>query len=99
MNYFNEIKEITKTIPAKLIFNIDEAECSSLADWHNTKVLVPCEYDDNKIPIPEERNYKKSSLVGCVAANGMSMKPMTIVNRKTIDNDINLASFDEDSVL
>ena len=99
MNYFDEVKEITENIPAKFIFNIDEAGCSSWADRHNTKVLVPCEYEDNQIPIPEDRNSKRSSLVGCIAADGMSMKPMIIVHRKTIDNDIKLAGYDEDSVL
>lgn len=39
MNYFEELKEITRAIPAKFIFNIDEAGCSSWADRHNTKFL------------------------------------------------------------
>ena len=63
MNYFDNVKKITENIPAKFIYNIDEAGCSSWDDRHNKKLMVPCEYEDNQIPIPEDRNSKRSSLV------------------------------------
>lgn len=83
------MKEINHAILAKFIFNIDEAGCSNWDDRHYTKVLVPCEYDNNKIPIQEDRNSKRLS----------SMKPLIIVHRITVDNDIKLAGYNEDSAL
>lgn len=97
--YYEELKEITNNIPAKFIFNIDEAGCSSWADRHRVKVLVPECYESDRISIPEDRNSKRSTLVGCISADGNSFKPMIIVHRKTIDSDIKLAGYTEDRVL
>lgn len=97
--YYEELKEMTEKVPAKFIFNIDEAGCSSWADKHRIKVLVPESYEKDRISIPEDRNSKRSTLVGCIAADGNSFKPMIIVHRKTIDSDIKLAGYTEDRVV
>ena len=52
-------------------------------------------YENDRISIPEDRNCKRSTLVGCIAADGNSFKPIIIVHRKTIDSDI----FTEDRVV
>lgn len=48
MDYFNEVKEIKKSIPVQFIFGIDESGCFSCADQHHTKVFVLYDYEVNK---------------------------------------------------
>lgn len=93
--YYEELKEMIENVPAKFILNIDEAGCSSWANKHRIKVLIPECYENDRISIPEDRNCKRSTLVGCIAADGNSFKPIIIVHRKTIDSDI----FTEDRVV
>ena len=59
-------------VPAKFIFNIDEAGCTSWADRHRVKVLVQECYESDRISISEDINSKWSILVGCISADGNS---------------------------
>ena len=57
------------------------------------KVLTHKCYDKDQIQFLKDRNSKRSTLVGCLAADGKSYNPKIIVHRKTIDSDIKLAGY------
>ena len=69
---YQELEEYLKTIPGEFIFNVDETGCSDWTDAQIMKVLVPSEYDKAYIKYPRDRNAKRASLVGCIAADGDS---------------------------
>jgi hypothetical protein len=60
------------------------------------RVLVPENYDGDWMYVVVDRHSKCSTLVGCISADGSSMRPMTIVDRVTMEADLNLYGDDVD---
>ena len=75
-------------IPGEFIFNIDETGCQEWNDAARVKVMVPRTYEGNTIPVPKNKNMKRSTLVAAIAADGSTLTPMVIISRSTIENEI-----------
>jgi hypothetical protein len=88
--YVNETQNIimAQGIPAGIVVNIDEAGHQSWQNSHAEKVVVPTGYPNAAIPIPVQRNEKRVTLLGRVAADGDMLQPIFIVPRVTIDREL-----------
>jgi hypothetical protein len=72
------IKKIVPSLPAELIFNLDE---TGLSDWENRKtkpVLVPVTEGDSKLHYPINRAIRHDTLMCCIPASRDSYCPMLI---------------------
>ena len=95
---YNELDNHLKNIPGEFVFNVDESGCSEWIDAQAIKVLVPSDFANSSIKIPKDRNSKRVSLVGCIAADGEALKPMLIIPRKTIESELALYGYNSNVV-
>jgi hypothetical protein len=58
--YYNRITEEFESLPAGVIYNLDESGFQSWVDSHDTYCLVPNTYDDNVVDYPVKRNGARS---------------------------------------
>ena len=99
LNYYTELEAVIEDVPGGFIFNVDESGCSDWCDAQEMRVLVPSSYEENSIKIPIDRNSKRATLVGCISADGKCMKPLILLPRKTIEEDIRLCGYNDDNAL
>jgi hypothetical protein len=94
-----ELATIIEGVPADFIINVDETGCDDFADARPEKVIVPATYADDTIPIPADRAMKRATLVGAIVAIGTVLKPMIIVQRKTIALEVQKWGYRDDRVM
>jgi hypothetical protein len=90
--YIALAKEI-KAIPSSFIFNVDETGCNDWVDKRELHVLVPSDYKYETIPLPIDRNSKRSTLTACISPDGLALKPFVIIDRVTIDDQLLIAGY------
>ena len=102
-NFFEEIKKFTEehSIPPFMAFNFDEEGNNEFTDAHNIKIIVKSEETNDKKQhfYPVKRKPNRTTFVGCVAANGGTIKPMIIIKRSTIEKTLLLHNYGPDQVL
>lgn len=58
-----------------------------------------CTFDiDTSTKIGVNRTTRRATLIGCVAADDTSLKPMIIISRKTLENALKEAGYNEENV-
>jgi transposase len=97
--YFKELASYSKGLDAHFLFNVDEMGCQDFVDSQPTIVFVPLEFPENSIPIPVDRNGKRSSLIACVANDGSILKPYIVVTRESIDEELLTLGFTEEKIV
>ena len=101
--FFEEIKKFAEehSIPPFLAFNFDEEGNNEFTDAHKIKIIVKSEEISDKKQhfYPVKRKPNRTTFVGCVAANGATIKPMIIIKRATIEKTILLHNYGPDQVL
>jgi hypothetical protein len=97
-DFYDELEALIEDVPAAFIFNMDESGCSDWADKREIRVLVPDTFVGSFIHIPVDRNSKRSTLVGAIAADGTALKPMVVVDRVTMETDLTLVGYDSEKV-
>jgi hypothetical protein len=98
--FYDEFEAVCQDVPAAFIWNMDESGCSQWADKQEEyRVLVPDSYADDRILVPVDRHSKRSTLVGCISADGSVMRAMIIVDRVTMEADLDLYGYDEEKIL
>jgi hypothetical protein len=89
--FYDELEAVIKDIPAQFVSDIDERGCSEWADKAAEMAsLVPADFSADGIFVPVDRHSKRSMLVGCISGDGSVMKAMVIVDRVTMDDDLQL---------
>ena len=84
--HYQQLQEILKArIPPAFVLNVDECGFQPWQDKRAEKVIVPCNVDFTSTNICVDRAGRRSTLVGCVAADGSMLKPFLIITRKTIE--------------
>jgi hypothetical protein len=58
------------------------------------QVLVSDTYQKDSIPVPIDRHSKRASFAACICADGSAMKGMIIVDRVTMEADLELYGYD-----
>jgi hypothetical protein len=98
-DFYHELSAYLEDIPSSFVFIVDETGCQAWSDSHDCRVLVPESFSGNTIKIPVDRNSKRSTLVGCIAADGASLRPLIIVDRKTMEEDLHLYGYSEEKCI
>jgi hypothetical protein len=91
--WYKELTDIISDMPAEFIYNMDETGCSEFVDSCEMTVIVPDEYIDSEIFIPIDRHSKRSTLTGCISADGKVLKPYVIIDRVTVDDQLILSGY------
>jgi hypothetical protein len=80
IKWYEELADLIKGIPAAFIYNMDETGCSEFVASCKLIVVVPDDYKEETIPVPIDRHSKRSTLTGCVSADGKALKPFVIID-------------------
>jgi hypothetical protein len=94
--YYDNIMQEFETIPSGVIYNLDETGFQTWVDSHNTYCLVPAEYEGDYIDYPVKRNGVRSSLLVCIRSDGKYLKPLIIIQRKSIEIELYELGFTPD---
>ena len=84
----NILYEKINGIPLPFIFNIDEVGEQRYTDACEKYVIVPWSYDKLTVPIPVERDGRRSSVLVCISPNGQTCPPQYAITRTTIDSEL-----------
>jgi hypothetical protein len=76
--FYDELEAMIERVPATMIYKADETGCSDWVDAHEIRVLVPVPYPGSSIAVPVDRHSKIATLPGCIAADGSTIRPMTV---------------------
>lgn len=97
--HFQRVQEIFKAgMPPAFVLNVDECGFQPWQDKRAEKVIVPCNVDCTSTNIGIDRAGRRSTLVGCVAADGSILKPFLIITRKTIEKALHEVGYTENVV-
>ena len=98
--YFDDLNELITTaqIPAAFVINIDESGFDQFADARQTTRIVPTEYRLNSIPVPITRAEKRATLIAAICADGTALRPLVVVQRETIEQELLLRGYTLDKV-
>jgi hypothetical protein len=71
----DEFEAVSEDITAAFVWNMDESGCSVWADKQGEyRVRVPDSYEGDWTCVPFDRHSKRSTLVGCISADGSAMR-------------------------
>jgi hypothetical protein len=98
-DYAKRLKAMIEGIPREFVVNMDETGCADFVDAREQKVLVPSTCERTSIPIPSDRSEKRATLVGGIAADGVGLKPLIILPRKTIAKELEIMGYTEDKYM
>ena len=96
--YFELISKDFQGVPSSFIFNLDETGFDDWADKAECCAVVPATFPDAEILVPVSRQTKRATLLGCIAADGSSLKPFVIVPRRTMEREIILNGYTSEKV-
>jgi hypothetical protein len=83
--WFARLSAIVQDIPREFILNVDETGCSDCTDSREVRVIAPIAYPEPRIPVPSDRDSKRSTFVAYLATHGFRMTPLVIVPRVTAE--------------
>lgn len=97
-DYFTRITEIVTVgeIPSAFVCNIDESGFDTYVDTSQRTCIVPTTYELNTIPVPVTRREKRATLLAGIVADGTALKPMVVLPRVTLDEELLLLGYTPD---
>lgn len=86
IDYYDKLEKYLEAlnVPPAFMFNVDESGFQEFVDAIKTRVVVPIEYTAEQVAVSINRNSKRASMIGCIAADGTALKPMIVTPRKRI---------------
>jgi hypothetical protein len=90
------MKDAINNVRRDFVANMDESGCADYVDTRKERVLVTVECDKATVSIPADRTEKRATIVAGVAADGASLKPMIVLGRKTIANELDMLGYTPD---
>jgi hypothetical protein len=99
IHYFAYIIQHLNGTPAHFIFNMDEMGHQEFVDAGSKIVFVPSDYPNASIYYPVPRTGRRITLIAAIALDGSYIKPMMIISRKTIDDDLPLLGITAEKVV
>ena len=95
--YFEALQRATDGVPACLVMNLDESGFQRFADARNETVIVPKECQRPVHGIA--RDEKRATFLAAIATNDKYLKPLMVLPRVTVEEELLSAGYDEDTVL
>jgi hypothetical protein len=96
--WFEHLISMVDCVPPEFLFNMDETGCSDHSDSREVRVIVPIDFGEPSVPVPFDRHPKCSTFVACIAADGFRMKPFAIVDRVTVEKELQYYGYDASNV-
>jgi hypothetical protein len=81
--FYERLRTIISGLPASFIFNTNETGYQEWVNRAAVKVVVPIPHSSEIIDVPYNRSVTRTSLLVCIAADGITLKPFAIVPRLT----------------
>ena len=99
-HYFDRLREVidTASIPAAFVMNVDESGFNEFVDCRQTIRVVPTNYEFNSVPVPVTRSEKRATLIAGICADGHALKPMVVLQRDTVEQELLLRGYTNDRV-
>jgi hypothetical protein len=97
LRWYEELNNELKGVPRPVVFNSDETGCDEHVDARTIPVVVPATHDSCEVNIPIDRSCKRATLTACICADGSVMKPLVLLSRDTIDEDIGRAGYTQEN--
>jgi hypothetical protein len=85
IEYFDNLQRILGGVRRVFVWNMDEIGHADWPDAHPDIVYVQHDYSHPTVSIGVNRTGKRITLIGCVCADGSSVKPMMIIPCHTVD--------------
>jgi hypothetical protein len=94
--FYAQLEQIITSVPACVIYNVDEVGFDSWVDATRTSVIVPADYQGDQIAMPVTRSDARATMVACIAANDRSLKPLIVIPRKSVEAELFECGFTPD---
>jgi hypothetical protein len=93
LDYFRNSLSQLSGAPAHSVFDVDEMGHRSWADAKPKICYVPSDVVSHRIRYSVSRTEKRIKLIGCIAADGSSLRPALIVPRATFEDKLLLYGY------
>ena len=97
--YYQRLRALIQDVPADLVCNFDESGFDAFADAQSIHVIAPVGREKEAAAYPVRRNEKRVTLLACISASGRALRPLVIVGRKTIDQELAELGYTPDRVM
>ena len=88
IEYYRKLSEMLNDIPCGFCFNLDESGIQRYVDSKDTYLVVPKDFPDENLTFPVYRSDKRITLLHCISTDGSFIKPLFVLPRKTVDDDV-----------
>jgi hypothetical protein len=99
VSYLAHLSQIVEDVPPEFIFNMDEMGHQDYADAMKVTVFIPADDPRDVVPLPVSRAGKRITLVATICADGTYIRPLVIIPRKTVDQDLRLFGINDENCL
>ena len=86
-------------IPPEFFYNVDESGFQEFADAKKEIVIIPGDCQEEEVYYSVNRASKRSTLIGCICADGTAMKPLVIIQNKTVQKELVKNGYGEENCL
>jgi len=87
-DYYGNLSKTLSEIPCGFCYNLDESGIQRYTDAKNTYLVVPVDFPDEQLTFPVYRAGKRITLLHCICTDGSYVKPLIVLPRKTVDDDV-----------
>jgi hypothetical protein len=97
--FYDRLRREVTGLPSAMTFNLDKTGHQDWADRKDIRVVVPLSDEGDSIYVPYDCSSKQASLLVCIAADGTFVKPMVIVPRLTVEQEVYEIGYTPDLVM
>jgi hypothetical protein len=97
-DHMPDLMELIEGVRAYFVFNINEMDHQDWANRHRKPCFVSAAHERRYVYFPVHYLGKRITLIACIARDGSFLKPMVIVPRKTVDDDLLLTDLTSEKV-
>ena len=97
--WFDDLSRVVSLgIPPAFISNVDEVGFGGTEPDRDVIVVVPSSHKCPTVPIANCLKAKHATMIGAITADGGTIKPLLVVQRKTVDMELRLAGYTPDRI-
>ena len=85
-------------VPPCFVLNVDESGFIDFVDIKKHIVVLPADAPEDYV-FSIDRNYKRTTMVGCISLDGTRLKPLVVVPNKRIEKALILEGYGEENVV
>ena len=99
-SWFSSMTDVcANNIPAAFVLNVDEVGTGGPELDRDVRCIVPSTHIGPTVPIPNELRVDHSTMIAAIAASGQALKPLIVLQRKTVDAELRAVGYSNDKIL